>query len=293
MLKGRLGLETARIPQTDRHGVMWLGRGKLMVEDGCLHFVTAGFDELPAGDYSLPFQMISCLLLQPGSTVSHDALRLLARHGTGLVFIGQGGVRHYASMPFGPDASARARRQVELWADPESRVRVVRRMYAWRLGEVLPIRDLNSLRGIEGSRVKESYKLLAKKHGIPWKGRRYDRGRPEATDAANTAINHASSALQGLAMTAVAIAGALPQLGFIHEDSGIAFPLDVADLFREEVLLPVAFGATRSFLDGEEDDLERAVRRGCGRAFRSEGLISRMIDRIKELLDADDSGGDA
>lgn len=293
MLKGRLGLEGARIPQMDRHGLMWLGRGNLTVHRGTLQFITAGYDDLPAGDYSIPYQMVSCFLLQPGTTVSHDVLRILARHGTGLAAVGQGGVKLYASMPFGPDASARARKQAELWANPDRRTWVARRMYAWRLGEVLPAEDLNTLRGIEGSRVKKSYQRLAEQFGIQWHGRRYDRSDPEAADLPNQAINHASKAVQAAAMMSVAVSGAIPQLGFIHEASGIAFTLDVADLFRETVTLPIAFGAVRAFQKNSNGNLERLVRQLGGKTFRKEKVISRMIDRIKELLDGDDSSGDA
>jgi CRISPR-associated protein Cas1 len=115
MLKGRLGLETARIPHADRHGLLGLGRGRLTVEDGTVRFITAGDSELKPGDYAIPFQSVSCILLGPGSTVTHDALRLMARHGTGLLAVGEDGVRMYASMPFGPDNSALARQQARLW----------------------------------------------------------------------------------------------------------------------------------------------------------------------------------
>jgi len=292
MLPGRLGLETARIPHEDRHGLLWLGFGNLYVEDGTLRFRTAGYDELPAGDYSLPFQMVSCIVLEPGTTVSHDALRLLARHGSGLIAAGTGGVRYYASMPAGPDRAARARRHAEAWADPRQRVAIVRRMYAWRLGEVLPVTDLDALRGIEGARVKQAYKALAERHGVRWRGRRYDRGNPNAADPPNQAINHASSALQGAAQVAVAATGSLPQLGFIHEDSGISFALDIADLFRERVLLPIAFQAVRNSEAQPGLSLEAEVRRLAAKAFRAERLVACMIERIKELLDADDGDGD-
>lgn len=293
MLKGRLGLETARVPQSDRHGLLWLSRGNLYVESGTLRFLTAGFDDFPAGDYAIPFQMVSCFLLQPGTTVSHDALRLLARHGCGLVCTGEGGVRFYASMPFGPDSSRRARRQTQAWADNEQRITLVRRMYAWRLGEELAATDINSLRGIEGARMKRTYKALAAQYGIDWGGRRYDREAPEATDLVNQAINHASSALEGAALVAVAVTGTIPQLGFIHEDSGNAFALDISDLFRDSVLLPVAFGATRQLLRDKEGPLERTVRRLAGQTIRRDGIVVRMIDRIKELFDdADDDRRD-
>lgn len=293
MLKGRLGLESARIPHIDRHGLMWLGRGQLYVEAGTLRFRTAGYGDLERGDYGLPFQMVSCLLLQPGTSVSHDALRLLARHGTGTVCVGEDGVRFYASLPAGPDSSARARRQVEIWSHPLRRSSVARQMYAWRLGEELTATDLNTLRGIEGSRMKETYRLVAAQFGIEWRGRRYDRAAPEDADVANQAINHAASAVEGAALTAVAATGAIPQLGFIHEDSGNAFALDIADLFRDTVLLPVAFGAARKLLREKQGPLERMVRQLAGEVFRREKVVSRMIDRIKELFDGDDDRRDA
>jgi CRISP-associated protein Cas1 len=286
VLKGRLGLESARIPQADRHGLVWLSRGKLVAEDGTLHFITTGYEDLPQGDYTLPFQMISCILMGPGGSVTHDALRLLARHGTGLVAVGEGGVRMYASMPFGPDASALARRQVEAWSDKDGqRIAVVRRMYAWRLGELLPAWDLAALRGIEGARVKESYRRLAQQYGIAWDGRHYDRQNPAATNLANMAINHASIAVEAAAMTAVATVGALPQIGFIHEDSGLSFCLDVADLFRETITLPAAFAGVREAEKSGTAPLERCVRKIAGRMIRDKKVIPGMIDRIKELFD--------
>lgn len=99
MLKGRLGLETARIPHADRHGFLWPDRGNLSVEDGCLCFVCAGGEALDAGDYQIPFQSVSSVLLGPGSTVSHYALRLLARHNTALIAIGGDGARCYTAHP--------------------------------------------------------------------------------------------------------------------------------------------------------------------------------------------------
>ncbi|MFO0601596.1 MAG: type I-E CRISPR-associated endonuclease Cas1e [Polyangiales bacterium] len=290
MLKGRLGLETARIPHVDRHGLVWLARGALVVDDGTLRFVTAGWDDMPAGDYAIPFQMVSCICLMPGSTVSHDALRLLARHGTGLTVTGMDGVRLYASMPFGPDQSRRARNQVNAWSDPQHKTLIARRMYAWRLGEIVPNADLDVLRGIEGARVRESYKRIAQEFHVQWQSRRYDRNDPTKDDPVNTCINHASTAVRAAAQVAVAVTGAIPQLGFIHEDSGIAFALDVADLFRDDVTLPVAFAALKDLRSGETYD--RAVRRHCSATFKRKALVARMIDRIKELFDGNDGGGD-
>lgn len=289
MLKGRLGLEGARIPHVDRHGLLWLGRGQLTVEHGTLRFVTAGYDQMPGGDYALPYQMVSCIVLEPGTSVSHDALRLLARHGCGLVVTGEGGVRLYASLPAGPGRSAWARHHARLWADPHERLAVVHRMYNWRLGEALEATDLDTLRGIEGARVKESYRLLAQRHGIVWRGRRYDRADPEAADRPNRALNHATSAVKAAAMVAVAASGTLPQLGFIHEDSGLAFALDIADLYREQITLPIAFSAARQHQEQPDQPLERLVRQQAVSTLRGEKVVAAMIDRIQELLGPLDS----
>ena len=283
MLKGRLGLDAARVPHGDRHGLIWLDRGELSVEDGCLRFVTAG-GALQRGDYRIPYQAISMVLLDPGSSVTHDALRLLARHGTALAAVGEDGVRCYTAPPLGPDRSDIARRQARVWADDATRLSIARRMYAWRLGEILPHQDIAVLRGIEGAHVKEAYKLAAARFGVSWEGRRYDRATPEAADLPNQAINHAATAVQAAAAIAVASVSALPQLGFIHEDSDQSFVLDIADLFRESIMLPIAFTSAKEAGKGEET-VDRLVRRHAGRMFRERTVVSAMIDKIKELFE--------
>jgi len=283
MLSGRLGLEKARIPHTDRHGLVWLERGRLEVESGCLRFVTVGGGELAAGDYQIPHQGVSLVLLGPGSSVTHDALRLLARHGCGLAAIGEGAVRFYTAPPLMPDSSAAARAQVSLWADPATRMEVARAMYALRFGEIVRTREIEVLRGQEGARIKESYRLAAQRFGIPWRGRAYDRANPEAGDLPNQALNHAATIMTAAASVAVAALGAIPQLGFIHEDSGQSFVLDVADLYRHDITLEIAFGAAKEALAGSEP-VERIVRRRAARVLRQKGVIPSMIERIKTLL---------
>lgn len=289
MLRGRLGLETARIPHADRHGLLWLSRGALTVRDGTLRFERQSTPDrnspLDEGEYGIPFQALSMILLGPGSTVSHDALRLMARHGTALVAVGDDGVRCYTAPPIMPDTSDVARRQMRAWGDARgSRITVARRMYAIRLGEVLPHQSIEVLRGIEGSRMRRTYQNLARRYGIDWRGRRYDRGNPLAADIPNQAINHASVAVTSAAVIAVIAVGAIPQLGFIHEQSGDAFALDIADLFRDTLLLPAAFSSARAALEEPFIDIERHTRRTVGRMLRKERVIPAMIDRIKGLF---------
>jgi CRISPR-associated protein Cas1 len=287
MLRGRLGLETARIPHADRHGLLWLSRGALTVRDGTLRFERNAEPDsgsgLDSGDYGIPFQSLSMILLGPGSTVSHDALRLMARHGTALVAVGEDGVRCYTAPPLMPDTSDTARRQMRAWADG-GRITIAKKMYALRLGEVLPQQDLSALRGVEGARMRRTYRLVAQRYGIEWRNRRYDRTDPDWADLPNQAINHASVAVTSAAVIAVTATGAIPQLGFIHEHSGEAFALDIADLFRDTILLPAAFQSAREVMDQPHLEIERHTRRTTGDLLRRERVIAKMIDRIKALF---------
>lgn len=271
---------------------MWLDRGRLAVEDGNLVFTTAGNEKLGAGAYEIPFQQVSCILLGPGTVISHDALRLLARQQTGVLAVGSKGIRLYASsMPFGPDRSALARKQAILWANEKSRIDIVRKMYEYRFGDLLPdyARDLASLRGIEGKRIKKVYEGLGRQYGVKWNGRRFDRNNPEDDDTINKAINHSTTATYAAAQIAVAVTGTIPQLGFIHESSGRAFALDIADLFRSSVSLPIAFQAAKQMSEGKGSDIESQTRKLAGKTFQKENVIPKMIDQIKTLLESNDN----
>ena len=283
MLIGRLGLDKARVPHADRHGLIWLDRGRLEVEDGCLRFVCAG-GTLAAGDYQIPHQSVSIILLGPGSSVTHDALRILAAHGCALAAIGTGGIRFYSAPPLLPDSSALARRQVMLWAEPSTRVGVARAMFAIRFGEEVKARTLDMLRGMEGARLKRMYELTAQRYGVPWQGRRYDRNNPNAADIPNQAINHAASAVEAAAAIAVASTATIPQLGFVHEDSGQSFVLDIADLVRHDVMLPIAFSAAKQALRNPSESIDRLVRTRAAETFNKEQVVAKLIDHIKALI---------
>lgn len=293
LLPGRLGLAGARIPHVDRNGLLWLTRGRLFVEDGTLRFEAAGSDDMAPGMYSIPYQTVSMVLAGPGTSITHDVLRILARHGTLLAAVGVDGVKLYTAPPMGQGRSDVARAHARLWADEEKRILVARRMYAVRFGEVLPNRDIAVLRGMEGGRLRETYRILAQKAGIDWQGRRYDREDPMGADIPNQAINHSSTFIEAAAEIAVAAVGALPPLGFIHEESSNAFTLDVADLWRAEVTIPLAFSVAAKVARNQSLRLEREVRYEAGRWFKSKKLIPSMISRIKELLDVSDNRRDA
>lgn len=288
MLKGRLGLDSAKVPHADRAGCLYLARGALTARDGTLAFLQGAATEADAlgpGDYAIPLQGVSIILLGPGSTVSHDALRLIAHARTALAAVGEDGVRMYTAPPLMPDRSGLARIQAKIWVDDDLRLMTARRMYAQRLGEVLPHRELDVLRGIEGARMKEAYALWASRVGIYWRGRRYDRANPNAADLPNQALNHSASAVEAAAAIAVTATATIPQLGFIHEDAGQSFVLDIADLYRDTIIIPCAFKAARRISEHPGENIERATRRLTGKALSDEKVIPDMIERIKALIE--------
>jgi len=291
LFQGRLGLTGSRVPHADRHGLLFLSRGNLTVTDGTLRFRCAGSSDLSPGDYAIPYQGVSIILLGPGSTVSHDALRILSRHGTLLAAIGDGAVKFYTAPPMGQARSEIARKHAYLWANKKQRVEVARRMYAFRFGRVLPYRDISVLRGIEGGRMKETYRILAAQYQVQWYGRHYDRSAPESADIPNQAINHAATFVESAAEVAVACVGALPPLGFIHETSSNAFTLDIADLWRAELTIPLAFRTAHRVAASPDLSIERETRLEAARQFKKTSLIPKMIERIKDLLHVDDDRG--
>ncbi len=291
LFSGRLGLAQSRIPHVDRHGLLWLSKGNLFVKDGTLSFRTVGSEDMDPGEYAIPYQTVSMILIGPGTTVTHDVLRILARHGTLLAAVGEGGVKHYTAPPMGAGRSRVARAHARLWADEDARITVARRMYGYRFQTVFPHDDISVLRGMEGGRLKETYKIVARQYGVEWRGRNYDRQNPEGADLPNQAINHAATFVEAAADIAVAAVGAIPPLGFIHEDSSNAFTLDIADMWRADITLPLAFSVVAEVSRMPKDPMERRIRREAAKWFKKHELIPRMIDRIKELVRVDDRSG--
>ena len=206
-----------------------------------------------------------------------------ARVGCLIVWIGDGGVRLYAS---GQPGGARADRllyQAKLALDDDARLKVVRKMYALRFKEEPPERrSVEQLRGIEGVRVRKMYELLAKQYGVSWKSRNYDYTEWESGDTSNRCLSSATACLYGICEAAILAAGYAPAVGFIHTGKPQSFVYDIADVFKFETVVPVAFRiAAKKPLNAE-----REVRLACRDAFRQSKLLSRIIPAIEQILAA-------
>jgi CRISP-associated protein Cas1 len=266
------------IPIRERRSVLFLEKGHLDVRDGAFVLVdkTGERTVIPVGG-------VVCLMLEPGIRVSHRAVALAAQVGTLLVWVGEAGVRLYASGQPGGARSDRLLYQARLALDPDARLKVVRKMFEIRFGEPPPQRrSVEQLRGIEGVRVRTIYAELAKKFGVEWKGRRYDPSTWNRADLANRCLSAATSCLYGITEAAVLAAGYAPAIGFLHSGKPLAFVYDIADLFKFETVVPAAF---RVAADGAARP-EQAVRYLCRDAFRESRILRRLIPTIEEVLAA-------
>lgn len=231
----------------------------------------------------IPVGSVACIMLEPGTRVSHAAVHLASTVGTLLVWVGEAGVRLYAS---GQPGGARADRllyQARLALDDELRLKVVRKMYELRFAEPAPARrSVEQLRGIEGARVRETYRLLARQFGVDWRARNYDRRKWDAADVPNRCLSAATSCLYGITEAAVLAAGYAPAVGFIHTGKPLSFVYDIADLFKFDTVVPVAFRIAAK----APSQPERDVRLACRDIFRSSKLLTRIIPTIEEVLAA-------
>lgn len=231
----------------------------------------------------IPVGSVACIMLEPGTRVSHAAVRLASQVGTLLVWVGESGVRLYAS---GQPGGARADRllyQAKLALDDDLRLKVVRKMYELRFGEPAPARrSVEQLRGIEGARVRASYKLLAQQHRVNWRARSYDHQQWDAADIPNRCLSAATACLYGITEAAVLAAGYAPAVGFIHTGKPLSFVYDVADVYKFETVVPLAFGIAAK----APPEPERAVRLACRDLFRQSRLLERIIPGIEEMLRA-------
>ncbi|MCB5412193.1 type I-E CRISPR-associated endonuclease Cas1e [Pseudogemmobacter faecipullorum] len=273
------------IPLKDRASILFIEHAQLDVIDGAFVIVTAAGERIV-----VPVGGIACLMLEPGVRVSHAAVVLAARVGTLLTWVGEGAVRLYAAGQPGGARSDHLLWQARLALDDAARLRVVRKMYELRFGEPAPARrSIDQLRGIEGVRVRETYALLARQHGVDWNRRAYDVQDWESGDMPNRCLSSATSCLHGLCEAAVLAAGYAPAIGFLHSGKPLSFVYDIADIWKFETVVPEAFRVAGLAAKGKLDMApERAVRLACRDSFRRTRLLSKIIPMIETVLEAGD-----
>ena len=237
------------------------------------------------GTTRVPAAAITVLLLGPGTTVTHRAVELIGDAGVGIVWVGEHGVRFDAS---GRPLTHRAHllmKQAKLVSNQRTHLAVVRKMYQLRFpNEDVSGLTTQQLRGREGSRVRKTYRTAAEKWKIPWNGREFDPDNFSSGDPVNQALSAGHACLYGLAHAVIVALGCAPGLGFIHVGHERSFVYDIADLYKAEITIPIAFEMAAQTLG----DLSGAVRHRVRDEMASTHLLERMVKDIRFLLSDDE-----
>lgn len=282
------GVEYSSTPMTDRlahttvlpHRVrspfVAIEYGHLRVEDHCL------LVERETEEIEIPVAMVSAILLEPGVTVTHEAVKLAAEHGVLLIWVGEAGVRVYSAGNPGGKAPERLIRQVRIHTDQNLRMAAAMRLYRLMFGEAFKeTRSLEKLRGLEGAKVKVLYQNIAAQYGVTWAGR------DKAAKALRDALGFATSCLYGLSEAVILAAGYAPAIGIVHCGNERSLAFDLADTMKFKTVVPAAFEVYAA----SPVDTANRVRHRCRDLFREQKLAERLFANLFEIIgDVTDAG---
>ena len=268
------------LPQIrDRMTFLYLERCTLGREDGA---ITVTQEQ---GCVHVPAASISVLMLGPGTRITHRGMELIGDSGVTVIWVGENGVRYYASGRPLTHRTGLLMRQAALVSNTRSHLKVARQMYQMRFpGEDVSALTMQQLRGREGARVREIYRQQSVKWHVPWNGRQYSPEDYEAGDVVNQALSAGHACLYGLAHAVIAALGCSPGLGFVHVGHECSFVYDIADLYKAELTIPIAF----EIASKDVDDTGSAVRRRMRDEMMKRHILERMTHDIQALLQAGD-----
>ena len=269
------------LPQVkDKYPFLYLERGRLEVDDSSVKWIDSDNNVVP-----LPVAILNALLLGPGTSITHDAVKTATAANCSVSWVGEDSLLFYAA-GFLPTADTRnLKHQIELAADPEKSVEVARRMFACRFPDAkLEGKNLKEMMGMEGHRVRSLYLTKAEEYQIGWKGRKFVPGKFETSDVTNQILTACNAALYGILCSAVHSMGYSPHIGFIHSGSPLPFIYDLADLYKEPLCIDLAFALTR-------DMGARYNKHKVSAAFRERviemNLLAKLGNDIAEMLGED------
>lgn len=265
---------------SDRVSFFYIEHAKINRHDGAI--TVADY----RGTVKIPAAMIGVLLLGPGTDISHRAVELIGEIGTSIVWVGERGVRNYAHGRALAHSTKFLERQAKLVSNNRTRLEVARKMYQMRFpGEDVSHFTMQQLRGREGSRVRKVYRNYSEKFKVTWTKREYNVDDFEAGSAVNQALSAANVALYGLAHNIISALGLSPGLGFVHTGHDLSFVYDIADLYKADLTIPIAFEVASKCQMG--DDIGGITRLRLRDAFADGKVASKIVEDIQYLLDID------
>jgi CRISPR-associated protein Cas1 len=234
------------------------------------------------GRTKIPCASLCALLIGPGTSITHEAVKTITLNGCSILWVGEHGVRFYAYGHGETRKSFRLLRQATLYANVDSRMEIAKRLFSFRFRdcEVIDSITIEELKGQEGIRVRAAYAKASKEYGIPWQGRSYKRDRWNATDPVNKALSAANACLYGVCHAAIVSVGYSPGIGFIHTGKQLSFVYDIADLYKTELTIPSAFKAAA---EGEKN-VEQRVRLHLRESFYNTRFMKTIVDDIDSIM---------
>ncbi len=263
-------------PASERWTPLLLEHGRLEVDDSSVKFIGADGRVL-----HIPVATLSVLLLGPGTTVTHAAIRACAETNTPLAWVGAESLRFYACGLTPTHDNSNARLHAELYASLHHRNAVAREMFRLRFPDMdVATRTIQQLRGLEGARIRALYQEMGDRYGVSWRGRAYSTDNWDLADNINRAISIANAAFYGYCAAIICAMGFLPQLGFIHASGTLPFVYDIADIYKPVTTLPAAFEGIRANPGMESAELLELLKR----KIEELRLMERIPMQLKELM---------
>jgi len=229
------------LPQVkEKYPFIYLEKGRMEIDDSSIKWIDCNCNVV-----RLPVAMLNCILLGPGTTVTHEAVKVMAAANCGICWVGDDSLMFYASGQTPTSNTRNMQYQMKLAVNPVKSLEVARRLFAYRFPDAnLEKKTLPQMMGMEGLRVRKFYEEMAVKYKVGWKGRRFEPGKFEMSDTTNKILTAANAALYSLIMSAVHSMGYSPHIGFIHSGSPLPFIYDLADLYKQHVSIDLAFSLT-------------------------------------------------
>lgn len=258
----------------DRYPFIYLERGRLEIDDSSVKWIDSDCNVV-----RLPIATISTILMGPGTSVTHEAIKVLSQANTLLCWVGEDGLLFYSTGVSPTSNTRNVRLQANLSSRIKTRTEVARRMFCERFDDIdVSSCTISDLMGKEGKRVKKLYVDMAEKYKVGWQGRSYVPGRFELSDITNKVLTSANTALYALVTSVIFATGFSPCLGFVHTGSPLPFVYDLADLYKEYLCIDFAFAMTKK-LAGFYD------RHKVLDEFRARVVEFDLLGRIKPDID--------
>lgn len=282
MTKNQSGAKKAELTELpridDRVTFIYIEHAKINRQDSAITVTDQ------RGVVRIPAAMVGVLLLGPGTDISHRAVELIGDTGTSMVWVGERGVRHYAHGRALAHSTRFLERQAKLVSSTRSRINVARKMYQMRFPEEdVSSLTMQQLRGREGARIRKAYRTYSNKYNVSWDRREYNPDDFKSGTAVNQALSAANVALYGIVHSVIAAIGMSPGLGFIHTGHDKSFVYDIADLYKAEYTIPLAFEIASEV--SPEDDIGRIARQRMRDKCQDGKIMKRIVRDVQYLMD--------